>query len=202
VAVTVLLSEIQRETLAKLCDTFVPPLEEADDPHGFWGRSASDLAVPDGIEQALGEAGEQQLEGMRRLLDALADEGFNELAQQERERMVHAFQDSSPETLAGLHGLKGLTLMLFYAGPDPETGRNPNWDAVGYPGPRSAPADVPKTIAVRRPASNELVLEADVCVVGSGCGGGVIAGELAQRGRKVVVLEAGGYYNEADFNQL
>ena len=202
VAVTVLLSEIQRETLAKLCDTIVPPLDESDDPYGFWGRSASDLGVPDAIEQTLGEAGEDQLDGMRKLLDALAEEGFNELSQQDRERTVHAFQDSSPETLAGIHGLKGLALTFFYAGPDPDTGRNPNWEAVGYPGPRSAPPDVPKTIAVRRPSSDELVLEADVCVVGSGCGGGVIAGELAGRGRKVAVLEAGGYYNESDFNQL
>ena len=39
-------------------------------------------------------------------------------------------------------------------------------------------------------------------VVGSGAGGGVIAGKLAGAGKDVVVLEAGGYYNEADFNQL
>ena len=30
----------------------------------------------------------------------------------------------------------------------------------------------------------------------------MIAGELAKAGKDVVVLEAGGYYNEADFNQL
>ena len=41
-----------------------------------------------------------------------------------------------------------------------------------------------------------------MCVVGSGAGGGVIAGELAAAGKQVCVLEMGGYFNEADFNQL
>ena len=39
-------------------------------------------------------------------------------------------------------------------------------------------------------------------IVGSGAGGGVIAAKLAAAGLSVVVLEMGGYYNEADFNQL
>ena len=39
----------------------------------------------------------------------------------------------------------------------------------------------------------------DVVVVGSGAGGGVIAGELAQRGRDVLLLEAGPHRTAADF---
>ena len=39
----------------------------------------------------------------------------------------------------------------------------------------------------------------EVIVVGSGAGGGVLAGELAERGRKVLLLEAGGHYTAADF---
>ena len=41
-----------------------------------------------------------------------------------------------------------------------------------------------------------------MCIVGSGAGGGVIAGELAKAGLKVCVVEAAGYFNESDFNQL
>ena len=39
----------------------------------------------------------------------------------------------------------------------------------------------------------------DVAIVGSGAGGGVVAGELAQRGRNVVLLEAGPHLTAADF---
>ena len=41
----------------------------------------------------------------------------------------------------------------------------------------------------------------DVVVVGSGAGGGVIAGELADRGRSVLLLEAGPHRTAADFTR-
>src|SRR5439155_19483210 len=41
----------------------------------------------------------------------------------------------------------------------------------------------------------------DVVVVGSGAGGGVIAGELAERGRNVLLLEAGPHRTAADFSR-
>jgi choline dehydrogenase-like flavoprotein len=205
--VTVVLSEIQRDTLAKVCDTFAPPVAVDEDPTGFWGRAASDLQIPALIEQQLaGELmSEDQLAGFRELLDALAGAGFADASQEMREQILHGFMDSGPEALGGISAMRGLTMLLFYGVPDPATGRNPNWEAIGYPGPRAvppSPEEAPKTIAVTRPDEADLTLTADVVVVGSGSGGGVVAGTLARAGKDVVVLEAGGYYNEADFNQL
>jgi choline dehydrogenase-like flavoprotein len=44
-------------------------------------------------------------------------------------------------------------------------------------------------------------VEADVCIIGSGCGGATLAKQLAKAGRKVVILERGGYYTSAEFDQ-
>jgi choline dehydrogenase-like flavoprotein len=205
--VAVQFSEVQLATLRQLVDTFVPEVVRDDDPTGFWARRGSDLGVDAAIAQQLasGAVPDDQVEGLRQLLDALHAQGFDDAPQAVREAIVHGFMDNDPNALAGLSGLRALTFLLFYAIPDPANGRNPNWEAIGYPGPRAAPPspeEAPKTIGITRPSGDALELTADVVVIGSGSGGGVIAGKLAGAGKDVVVLEAGGYYNEADFNQL
>jgi choline dehydrogenase-like flavoprotein len=41
---------------------------------------------------------------------------------------------------------------------------------------------------------------ADICIIGSGCGGGACAKVLAQAGKRVIILEEGGYYTAKDFD--
>lgn len=48
----------------------------------------------------------------------------------------------------------------------------------------------------------DVELDADACVVGSGCGGAVAARELAAGGMSVVVLEEGRYWTSRDFTQV
>ena len=47
----------------------------------------------------------------------------------------------------------------------------------------------------------DLDLVADVCVIGTGAGGAVLASELAEAGYSVVMLEKGGYHTRKTFNQ-
>jgi choline dehydrogenase-like flavoprotein len=50
-------------------------------------------------------------------------------------------------------------------------------------------------------ASDRVKADFDVVVVGSGAGGGVVASELAQRGRDVLLLELGPHLTAADFTR-
>lgn len=202
------LSETQRRTLEAVCDTFVPSVEvDADDPvlRAFFARSAGDLGVPGQVEDLMGEAmNPEQRAGLTELLDALAEEAFAEASLEERTRVLHDTGTASPEAKLGVKMLRQLTIMFFYGMPG-EDGRNPNWDALGYSGPVSAPPtreEAPKTIRVEEISGEEATLTADACVIGSGAGGGVIAAQLQAAGRSVLVLEMGQYRNEADFDML
>jgi choline dehydrogenase-like flavoprotein len=70
---------------------------------------------------------------------------------------------------------------------------------IGYEPPPARPRTVPASI-VENP-ERDLFLEVDVCVVGSGAGGAVVAKELAEKGRSVALVEEGGYYRTADFGR-
>src|SRR3954454_15498045 len=194
-------SEVQLGVLRAVCDTFVPSLRHDPDPHGFWARSATDVGADQAILMALDAMPDENAAGLLMLLDALAEQGFSGASQASREQLLRNVALASADASAGISALGGMTLLFTYGIVDPATGRNPAWDVLGYPGPLSAPPDAPKPIAPLA-IEGDTTLEADVVVVGSGAGGGVIGGELAGRGLKVIVLEAGGYFNEADFDQL
>jgi choline dehydrogenase-like flavoprotein len=195
------LTDSRRAALRAVCDTVVPSIPHDPDPYGLWRRTATDVGADQGIEQLLGLMPAVQRDGLMDLLDGLEQQGITRLSQRSREQVLRNVAMMGPEAAAGVSALVGLTLFIAYGAPDPATGVNPNWAVFGYGGPLGQPAPEPKTIEPLTPDGDELVLEADVCLVGSGAGGGVIAGTLAQAGLKVCVLEAGGYFNEADFNQ-
>jgi choline dehydrogenase-like flavoprotein len=196
------LTDTQRATLRLFCDTIVPRIEREPDPLGFFARTATEIGVDQGVEQLIDGLDETLKAGLGQLLDVLASQGLERMPSQlSREQVLHNMSLASPEAAGGIQALTAMTLFLNYGMPDPQTGQNPNWKVFGYPGPVSAPPQAPKPIEPLVPEDGA-TLEADVVVVGSGSGGSVIAGTLAQQGQKVIVLEAGGYFTEGDFNQL
>ncbi|MCW3057896.1 MAG: glucose-methanol-choline oxidoreductase, partial [Solirubrobacterales bacterium] len=52
---------------------------------------------------------------------------------------------------------------------------------------------------MRRAAGSRCV-DADVCVIGAGAGGAVLAAEMAEQGARVLVLEQGPHHDPDSFN--
>lgn len=50
-----------------------------------------------------------------------------------------------------------------------------------------------------RDLTEDQTIDCDVCIIGSGAGGSVLAAGLAEAGKSVVILEAGGWYTRRDF---
>ena len=188
------------QLVSALCDTLVPSLatEEPGARGALLARAASDVGLERVAESIIADAPESVRRVLDPCLDRLAVAGLPDLPREQREAVLREELTSQP-----LQELAYTVLALFYAASD-DQGRNPNWDALGYPGPLTAPPspdEAPKTIRVERVLPGA-TLKADVCVVGSGAGGSVVAATLQAAGQSVIVLERGGYRNESDFRQL
>ncbi len=190
-----MLTENQIATLRAVCNTVVPSISRNDDQHGLWRRSATDIGADKAVQEAIEAMPPESQAGMGELFDLLELQGFARLSQASREQTLTTMSLANRDAAIGIGALKGLTLFFSYGLPP-----NPAWPQFGFSGPVSPPPAVEKPITPLTPADGD-VLEADTVIVGSGAGGGVIAGRLAAAGLSVIVLEAGGYYNEADFDQ-
>ncbi len=195
-----------------VCETLLPALEP---PTGsspaiaaYYRRKASDLHVAMLFAETLAHENAETQTEFRQLLATMASpiggvlliaapKPFIAFGQEQREKYLQAMANSPVAQLRqGYQALKRLTTFIFYSVPNPQ-GVNPNWEVLDYEAPPPPPT-TPRTIKPLVITEN-MTLECDAVVIGSGAGGGVVAGELAQAGKSVVVLEKGGYNSEADF---
>jgi long-chain-alcohol oxidase len=198
------LSARQRAALEEICETFCPSQPGLP--------SARELGVADAIAAAVRatRAAEQNQLGMllsawdtpaMGLVGGAGWSRFSSLEQERREQVLLSWRDSRlPQRRAVFQALRKAALLFYYIVPGRTGGRNPAWDAIGYDGPLGSFRDAPPKALGVTEVPRDTTLDCDVVIVGSGAGGGAAAAVLAGAGLEVIVVESGGYYDDADFD--
>lgn len=191
------LSEKEFETLKAVVRTFAHPGMAGQIAESV-ARTIAEVARP--AEQADFRQALSVLENsIANLVLAGSFKGLGSMNPEERERVLRAWSNSGIGMLRkGFQTFKRLILFHEYSLIPDTSDVNPNWPRIRYPGPVETP-DIEKPITVKE-ITRSTAMDADVVVIGSGAGGGVVAAELAAAGQHVVVLEKGGYFNEANFD--
>ncbi len=216
------LSDKKLRVLSILSDTIVPRVQElsshtslqSDD--GFYARSASDLGADSALVDFIETRFEPSLrEKFCRLLDIFDNKCYNFILTGrpvrfsdlqtvgQRTKYLAGWRDSRiASKRQAFQALKILTCFLFYTVTSND-GSNPNWPAIGYSGPnRSSNLRHPEDLRIRPlQIENDLKFDCDVCVVGSGAGGSIVAYELSKAGFDVVVVESGDYETSETFSR-
>ena len=198
------LTSRQQKALEAICDTFAPA-------SAGW-PSARELGIPAAIANALefNPRREERAQFVQLLdlwnshLHGLVTVGrwssFSSLPSELRNRVLLSWADSGIARRRGaFQALRKAIGFLYVMLPGSDGGASPVWKKLGYPGPLGAQLFKPPGLKPVVP-DEDMDLSCEVCVIGSGAGGSVAAAILAGAGKDVIVLEAGSYYNDADFD--
>ena len=207
------ISAKQYQALVVACDALIPAAKigETATLIKFGKLKASDLNVADRILEIINIQSESDKKEFKQLLSILSSallgitwggsfKNIMQLDKKQREKMLLSWQYSRiPDLRKAFHSLRKLATFIFYTQVD-ETGKNPTWEAVQYPGPLSLPPQKERPI---QPffVEKDTELHCDVVVIGSGAGGGLAAGMLAEAGFDVILVEKGNYVAESEMNQ-
>ena len=173
----------QQRALESICETFLPPAEG-------W-PSALELGIPEAIAAAMDfnprSKDRAQLLQLLDLWDSSLHglftigrlKSFSHLSQEDRVRVLLSWADSGiGKRRAAFQALRKAVGFLHVMLPAKNSGRSKVWDNLNYPGPLRAPQTASSRPLKVIVPDREMNLSCDVCIVGSGAGGGTAAAVL------------------------
>ena len=203
------LTPAQHAVLEAVCESYLPPVEHGDGAgrSPLWEITARNGGLTEATLAAMSGGPRPVRYAVSALADELITQGFVAQDNHARTATLQRLGQQPGQYRLALRSLRSALHGMMFGRLDQDGSRNSLWSSVGFPGPVSAPPsreDAPRDLPVLAPGASDDVFEvqADVCIVGSGAGGSVIAARLAEAGRTVVVLEKGPYNTEADMPQL
>jgi len=205
------LTHSETEALDALADTFVPSLAFAkDEDPVLFCMSAADLGVTARVAEALALIDPAKRNAFRFFLRLLENplfiasvssraSPFSRLTQAAREKVMQRLARSVvPQLRSAYQGARSLVMLHTYAANgSPES--DALLSAIGYEPEINRKATAPR-IPISR-LGTDATMECDVCVVGSGAAGSVVAAELAASGQSVLVVEAGTEWTGPEYDQ-
>ncbi len=197
-------------SLTALVDTLLPGVTDvASRGHPYPAASAVDVdqeiaTLVAGLPRAHREEFHQLLRAidspfMNLLLTGRATR-FTRLSPARRESYLRGWSTSRlAAKRRGFQAAKRLAAWFYFSAPVSVNG-HPLWERIHYV-PPPLPQGVPDPLAGLSPVvpASDTEVSADVCVVGSGAGGSVIAARAASAGHRVVVLEAGPWVVDLEY---
>lgn len=201
-------NEKQWKALRAFCQALIHPIPGMDSPLGQTG--ASDNKTPERILAAADAlpVGDQQ--ELRILLNLLSSpmlgltwagpmKPFINLTGEQQQRLLQSWRLSRLGKLRqAFHSLRKLTTFHHYA--YSQTENHPAWKSMGYPGPPLSEPRNTSSFTFLHPKEGETI-RCEVLVIGSGAGGGLSAGMLANAGKDVCIVEKGPFLQEVEMSQ-